>query len=163
MKLLASVTLLVATAVFAVSCDSAPSPAAAPAAGSTAATAGSDEVEKANAAPTDIKAGTALANGAPPFASLYPDAVLDQPVLTAVQAGRPGGIAQFTTSASATEVIHHYRQLADNDGLQVVMQMDQGNARAFSARSVQGAELQVVASPVDGGDTSVQLTWQADQ
>lgn len=113
------------------------------------------------AADVPMPTGAALANGAPLFASLYPDAVLSKPVLNASEAGTRGGIAEFTTGATADDVVSYYRQLAESEGLAMVMEMNQGHARAIGARGEQGSELQVVAAPVEDGTTSVQLTWQA--
>lgn len=108
----------------------------------------------------ETQAGLALVNGAPVYATLYPDAVLSKPVLRAHEAGQAGGIAEFTTPASADVVIAHYRQLAESEGLRTVMEMNQGDARAIGARGERGSEFQVVAAPVENGITSVQLTWQ---
>lgn len=102
-----------------------------------------------------------LSKDAPAFASLYPQAQLNQPVVIASENGSEGGIAEFTTIDTPEMVIDHYRLLADRSGLLPVMAMNQGSARAFAAKSNQGAELQVVASPAEDGQTSVQLTWQA--
>lgn len=161
MKLLASLTFASITSLLVVACDKAEvsheqSPADA------AAEASPEAAEPQARNHSVVPAGTPLSEGAPGFATLYPGAEMVKPALTAVHAGRHGGIAEFTTGATAEAVIEHYRDLASSDGLQVTMQLDQGNARAFSARSVDGAELQVVASPVEDGETAVQLTWQAD-
>ena len=104
-----------------------------------------------------------LAKDAPVFASLYPEATLNQPVVLANGADGPGGIAEFTTAATPDEVIAHYRRLADDAGLKPVMAMNQGNARAFAALNPAGAEVQVVASLDEAGTTSVQLTWKNGQ
>lgn len=113
------------------------------------------------AAEVSMETGAALANGAPLFASLYPDAVLSKPVLNATEAGLRGGMAEFTTEATADDVVSYYRQLAESEGLAMVMEMNQGHARAIGARGGEGSELQVVAAPMEDGNTSVQLTWQA--
>lgn len=102
-----------------------------------------------------------LAANAPAFASLYPGATLLQPTVTADGADGPGGIAEFTTSATPEQVIEHYRALADTNGLDPVMAMNQGNARAFAALDAKGAEVQVIASPGDQNLTSVHLTWKS--
>lgn len=107
-----------------------------------------------------VPTGERLADGAPTFATLYPEATLDQPVVLANGAEGPGGLAEFTTAASPDDVIDHYRRLADSAGLKPVMAMNQGNARAFAALDPAGAEVQVVASPDEAGATSVQLTWK---
>ena len=104
--------------------------------------------------------GEPLATGAPVFASLYPDATLDQPVIVADGSDGPGGMAEFTTAATPDDVISHYRRLASEAGLKPVMAMNQGNARAFAALGANGAEVQVVASHDENEATSVQLTWK---
>ena len=101
------------------------------------------------------------ASNAPAFATLYPGAALSQPVVTARGPDGPGGIAEFTTSATPDEVISFYRDAAAKTGLKPVMSMNQGDARAFAALNSAGAEVQVVASPNSEGATSVQLTWKA--
>lgn len=110
---------------------------------------------------TTAAAGAPLAQGAPQFASLYPEAELSQPVVLADGTDGPGGLAEFNTTATPDEVIAHYRKLADTAGLKPVMSMNQGNARAFAALNPAGAEVQVVASPDEAGSTSVQLTWKS--
>lgn len=111
--------------------------------------------------PGPVTAAPPLSHSAPSFAVLYPEATLSKPVLTARENGSEGGMAEFTTPDSPQQVMDHYRQLADNGGLSPVMAMNQGSARAFAAKNNSGAELQVVASSLEEGLTSVQLTWQA--
>lgn len=108
-----------------------------------------------------VATGSPLGHSAPSFASLYPDAKLSKPVLTARENDSEGGMAEFTTPDSPQQVMDHYRRLADSGGLSPVMAMNQGSARAFAAKDKNGAELQVVASSLEEGLTSVQLTWQA--
>ncbi|MNO07877.1 hypothetical protein D3C81_2302640 [compost metagenome] len=69
----------------------------------------------------------------------------------------------FTTDAAPDAVVAFYRQRAEAAGLAPVMAMNQGEARAYgaAARKENGATLQVVAAPGEGGLTSVQLTWSA--
>lgn len=102
-----------------------------------------------------------LASNAPAFASLYPGATLLQAPVLADGADGPGGMAEFTVSASPEQIVEHYRHLADKHGLDPVMAMNQGNARAFAALNAKGAEVQVVASPDDQGVTTVHLTWKS--
>ena len=106
------------------------------------------------AAPTD---------GAPAFAALYPGAQVDAPATVASGPTGPGGLITFTTDALPEAVIAFYRQRAEAAGLAPVMAMNQGEARAYgaAARKADGATLQVVAAPGEGGLTSVQLTWSA--
>ena len=65
--------------------------------------------------------------------------------------------------AAPDAVVAFYRQRAEAAGLAPVMAMNQGEARAYgaAARTANGATMQVVASPGEGGLTSVQLTWSA--
>ena len=117
-----------------------------------AAPAGEAVAASADAAPID---------GAPVFAALYPGAQADAPATVASGPTGPGGLITFTTEAAPEAVIAFYRQRAEAAGLAPVMAMNQGEARAYgaAARKENGATLQVVASPGEGGLTSVQLTW----
>ena len=103
------------------------------------------------------------ADGAPAFAALYPGAQVDSPATVASGPAGPGGLITFTTEAAPDAVVAFYRQRAETAGLAPVMAMNQGEARAYgaAARKENGATLQVVASPGEGGLTSVQLTWSA--
>lgn len=105
----------------------------------------------------------ALIDGAPTFAALYPGAQADAPPIVANGPTGPGGLITFTTDAGPDAVVAFYRQRAEAAGLAPVMAMNQGQARAYgaAARASNGATLQVVASPGEGGLTSVQLTWSA--
>lgn len=173
MKVYVTVASLAAASMLMVACDGGSTTEVTAAENSAAAsvdamtTAEVDAAEAAersaaeSAADVSLPAGTALANGAPLFASLYPNAVLSKPVLNATEAGMHGGMAEFTTEATADDVVTYYRQLAESEGLAMVMEMNQGHARAIGARGEQGSELQVVAAPMEDGNTSVQLTWQA--
>lgn len=105
--------------------------------------------------------GLTPASNAPAFAVIYPDAALSQPAVTANGPDGPGGMVEFTTSASPDDVVDYYRELAAKAGLKPVMSMNQGHARAFAALNTAGAEVQVVASPTEDGSTSTQLTWKA--
>ncbi len=160
MKFQVTVSALVcSTALLAACSNDASAPSAAEMAVAEAdGVAASVEVTPSDEVVTDTQP---LANNAPVFATLYPDAKLTQPVVVAHDHGTAGGIAEFTTVDTPEMVMEHYRQLADSSGLQPVMAMNQGTARAFAAKSSQGAELQVVASSSEDGKTSVQLTWQA--
>jgi cytochrome c1 len=117
-------------------------------------------------AATDVAAAPADAApiaGAPAFAALYPGAQADGPATVANGPTGPGGLITFTTDAGPDAVVAFYRQRAEAAGLAPVMAMNQGEARAYgaAARKDNGASLQVVASPGEGGRTSVQLTWSA--
>ena len=126
----------------------------APPAETVAALAAEAPATAASAAPID---------GAPVFAALYPGAQADAPATVASGPTGPGGLITFTTDAAPEAVIAFYRQRAEAAGLAPVMAMNQGEARAYgaAARKTDGATLQVVASPGEGGLTSVQLTWSA--
>jgi hypothetical protein len=103
------------------------------------------------------------APGAPSYAALYPGAALDQPATTAAGPEGEGGLVTFTTAASPDAVVEFYRARAEEAGLTSVMGMNQGDARAYGAAGGQSgaANLQVVAAPGEGGETSVQLSWSA--
>lgn len=134
-----------------------PPPADAPAEmASVAAAAPAAEVAAAPASAAPI-------DGAPVFAALYPGAQADGPATVATGPTGPGGLITFTTDADPDAVVAFYRQRAEAAGLAPVMAMNQGEARAYgaAARKDKGATLQVVASPGEGGLTSVQLTWSA--
>lgn len=120
--------------------------------------------KKTSTALEDLKTGEPLASNAPLYASLYPEATLSSPAVQATHNGNNGGMAEFTTQASPEQIMVHYRELAEASGLSPIMEMNQGSARAFGARSDDGSELQVVAAPVGEEElTSVQLTWQASR
>ena len=123
-----------------------------------------DAAPTAPAAPSAPVAADALAiDGAPAFAAVYPGAQIDSPATLASGPTGPGGLVTFTTEATPETVIAFYRQRAEAAGLSPVMAMNQGEARAYgaAARKENGATLQVVASPGEGGLTSVQLSWSA--
>lgn len=111
-------------------------------------------------AATPAAPATAI-KGAPAFAALYPGAQTDAAPVTASGPDGPGGIVTFTTDATPDAVIDFYRQRAEKAGLFPIMAMNQGEARAYgaSARTENGASLQVVAAPDEDGLTSVQLSW----
>lgn len=115
----------------------------------------------ATAPDTNLDTAAAAIEGAPAFAALYPGARTDGAPVTASGPDGPGGLITFTTEASPDAVIDFYRQRAEGAGLASVMAMNQGDARAYgaAARADKGATLQVVASPGQGGLTSVQLSW----
>ncbi|MFN6982620.1 MAG: hypothetical protein ACK4NU_11920 [Brevundimonas sp.] len=114
-------------------------------------------------APEAVTAAVPAAPGAPAYAALYPGAALDQPATTAAGPDGEGGLVTFTTAATPDEVVAFYRTRAEEAGLTSVMGMNQGDARAYGAAGGQAGatNLQVVAAPGDGGETSVQLSWSA--
>lgn len=100
--------------------------------------------------------------GAPTWAALYPGAEVTTPPVTGGDGATAGGLVAFTTPASPEQVIDFYRKRAEAAGLVSASAMSQGEARAYAASDAKGsgADLQVVASPVDDV-TSVQLSWSA--
>lgn len=100
------------------------------------------------------------AAGAPVWAALYPGAEVTTPAVTGGEGATAGGLVAFTTSASPEQVVDFYRKRAEAAGLVSASSMSQGDARAYAASDAEGsgADLQVVASPVDDV-TSVQLSW----
>jgi hypothetical protein len=97
----------------------------------------------------------------PAYAARYPGAQHQEGVTAESDAG-PGGLVSFTTADAPEAVIGFYRSRAEAAGLQPVMEMNQGDTRAYKAQGPNGAaSVQVVASPLEDGRTSVQLTWSA--
>ncbi len=112
-------------------------------------------------APIVLASAEPAAPGAPAFAALYPDAVVEAPPTVADGEAGPGGLVTFTTQADPETVIAFYRERAEASGLVSVMAMNQGDAQAYGAAAPEGANLQVVAAPTEDGPTSVQLSWSA--
>ena len=103
-----------------------------------------------------------IVEGAPSFAVLYPGGEIEAPATVATSAAGPGGLVAFRTDADPATVVEFYRARAEAAGLSSVMAMNMGEARSYgAAKADAGANLQVVASPVEGGQTSVQLSWSA--
>ena len=127
--------------------------------------AAADAAAPVAAAPTGTVAmaapATPAAPGAPTFAVVYPGGDLDGPATVARGPDGPGGILSFTTDATPDAVVDFYRQRAEAAGLASVMAMNTGDARAYGAAAGDGSGklLRVVATPVEGGSTSVQLDW----
>jgi hypothetical protein len=105
------------------------------------------------------------ATGAPAYSEIYPGGQVQDGAGAASGASGPGRIVTFTTAAAPDQVVAFYKQRAEAAGLHSVMAMDQGDAKAYGAagRNGSGASLQVVAAPTEGGETSVQLSWNAGQ
>lgn len=102
------------------------------------------------------------APGAPAFAVIYPGGAVEGPATMAQGPTGPGGILTFTTDATPETVTAFYRERAEAAGLTTIASMNQAGAAAYSAgngASGRGQLLSVVATPVDGGPTSVQLSW----
>ena len=105
-----------------------------------------------------------VAPGAPAFAVVYPGSSVSAPATVAQGPSGPGGIVVFTTEATPDAVVAFYRAQAESAGLKPITAMNQGEARAFSAGDGavgRGQLMSVVATPVEGGPTSVQLDWTA--
>lgn len=99
---------------------------------------------------------------APAFANLPAGAELDAPALTAAGPAGPGGMATYTTSEKPDDVIVFHKTHAEAAGLSSSMAMNQGEARAYGATNpTTGANLQVVASALETGATSVHISWSA--
>lgn len=122
-----------------------------------------DAVAPTAAAPAEspVAAAAPAAPGAPAFAVVYPGGTAQGPVTVARGPDGPGGILSFTTEATPDAVVAFYRQRAEAAGLASVMAMNTGEARAYGAAAGDGSGklLHVVATPVEGGQTSVQLDW----
>lgn len=126
------------------------------------ATRSTDAAPARQIAPAPLPSGPAAAVDAPDFAVLYPGSELDAPAVTASGPAGPGGMVTYTVQADPDSIIAFYRRHAEAAGLASVMAMNQGEARAYgAAKPDEGANLQVVASPTEGGQTSVQLSWTA--
>lgn len=140
-----------------------PAEKAAPAAAEAAAETAPKAAPPAAAAPAESPADAAApaAPGAPAFAVVYPGGIARGPVTVARGPDGPGGILSFTTEATPDAVVAFYRQRAEAAGLASVMAMNTGEARAYGAAAGDGSGklLHVVATPVEGGPTSVQLDW----
>ncbi|MDI1325182.1 MAG: hypothetical protein PSV23_00060 [Brevundimonas sp.] len=104
-----------------------------------------------------------VAPGAPSFAVIYPGGIPSGPATIAQGPGGPGGIVSFTTASSPDAIIAYYRKTAEAAGLASVMAMNQGEARAYGAAAEDGSSklLRVVATPMENGETNVQLDWTA--
>lgn len=146
-------------------CDRSAQPVEAKAAPEASAPVVADAAPSAAEAPAVVAGAAPAAGGPPSFAVLYPGAQVDgQPLAAGGEAG-PGGLITFTTSASPDDVVAFYRERAEKAGLRSVAGMNQGETRAYGAAAdaVNGASLQVVATPTETGETSVQLGWSAGQ
>lgn len=100
--------------------------------------------------------------GAPAFAVIYPGGSVEGPVTMAQGPAGPGGILTFTTDASPQTVAAFYRERAEASGLTTIASLNQPGTSAYSAgdgADGRGQLLSVVATPVEGGPTSVQLSW----
>lgn len=122
-----------------------------------------DAVTAATGASSVPASAAPAIEGAPTFAALYPGAEADGAPIAANGPSGPGGLITFSTDADPESVVAFYRQRAERAGLASIMAMNQGEARAYGAAAPgdRGASLQVVASPAEDGQTSVQLSWSA--
>lgn len=116
--------------------------------------------------PASTTGGAAIpaAEGAPAFAVIYPGGVAEGPAVMAQGPTGPGGILTYTTEATPEAVVAFYKDRAEAAGLKSINAMSQGDARGYAAgdgADGRGQLLSVVATPVEGGPTSVQLDWTA--
>lgn len=98
---------------------------------------------------------------APDFAVIYPGAEPTGPATSARGPSGPGGILNFTTQASPDEVVAFYRARAEAAGLKSINAMNRGETRGYAAGDPRNRFLNVVASPVEGSPTEVQLSWSS--
>ena len=137
-----------------------------------------NEAPAVDATPTDATTEAAAAAGptvdaapaaraapasadAPEFAVIYPGAEPTGPATFAQGPSGPGGILNFTTEASPDEVVAFYRERAEAAGLKSINAMNRGDARGYAAGDTRNRFLNVVASPVEGSPTDVQLSWSS--
>ncbi|RZJ29926.1 MAG: hypothetical protein EON85_05980 [Brevundimonas sp.] len=109
--------------------------------------------------PPGAEAAAPAAAGAPEYAVIYPGGAPKGAATPGMSPAGPGGIMSFTTDASPDEVVTFYRQRADAAGLKPINSLNSEGARAYSAGDGGNRLLNVVATPVDGGPTDVQLSW----
>ncbi|WP_253189203.1 hypothetical protein [Brevundimonas sp. LM2] len=108
------------------------------------------------------EAGSLIVPGAPAFAVLYPGGEIEAPPTIASDAVGSGGLVTFRTDAAPETIVTFYRTHAEAAGLSSVMAMNMGEARSYgAAKAGVGTSLQVVASPLEEGGTSVQVSWSA--
>jgi hypothetical protein len=158
-RMLAAAALTAAMAL--TGCSVAPTDEAASAEDAAVDAAAADAAPAA-AAPVATTAAAPAAPGAPAFAVIYPGGAVDGPATMARGPTGPGGILTFTTDASPETVVAFYRERAEMTGLTTIASLNQPGASAYSAgdgADGRGQLLNVVATPVDGGPTSVQLSW----
>ena len=116
------------------------------------------------ATPAAASAVQPVAPDAPDFAVVYPGGEPQGPPTLAMGPAGPGGILVFTTADTPDKVIEFYRGHAETHGLASIINMTQDGAKAYSAgdgAQGRGQLLSVVATPIEGGGTSVQLDWSA--
>lgn len=160
-RMLAAAALTAAMAL--TGCSGAPADEAA-SAEDVAVDAAAADAAPAVAAAVATTAAAPAAPGAPAFAVIYPGAAVEGPATMAQGPTGPGGILSFTTDASPETVVAFYRERAEATGLTTIASMNQAGASAYSAgdgADGRGQLLDVRATPVDGGPTSVQLSWSA--
>jgi hypothetical protein len=93
---------------------------------------------------------------------LYPGGEIEAPPTIASDSTGSGGLVTFLTAADPETIVTFYRARAEAAGLSSVMAMNMGEARSYgAAKDGVGTNLQVVASPLEDGTTSVQVSWSA--
>lgn len=115
----------------------------------------------ASATTSEPGAASPVAANAPQFAVIYPGGQPKGPATMAQGPAGPGGILEFTTEATPDEVVAFYRQQAEATGLKPINAMNREDARGYAAGDGGGRLLNVVATPVEGGPTDVQLSWSS--
>lgn len=139
-----------------------PAATADPTTATAAPTTSASETPVAPSVASESPAAQPIVEGAPAFAVLYPGGEIEAPATIASSAAGPGGLVAFRSDADPATIVDFYRARAEAAGLSSVMAMNMGEARSYgAAKADAGANLQVVASPVEGGQTSVQLSWSA--
>ncbi len=124
-------------------------------------------VSAAAGTPAPVGEATAAlpaAPGAPVFAVIYPGATAKAGPVSAQGPAGPGGMVEFTTSASPETVVDFYRRQADAAGLKAITTLNRDGARGYAAgdgADGRGQMLNVVATPVEDGPTDVMLSWSS--
>lgn len=133
------------------------------AAGAGAASGSSPTAAASMPSPIETPSGGALAAaGAPDFAVIYPGATPKADALTAQGPAGPGGRVEFTTGASPDQVVAFYRERAEAAGLKSINTLSRDEVRGYAAgdgASGTGKLLNVVATPLEDGETDVLLMW----
>jgi hypothetical protein len=166
MRLFAAAGLSAALAM--AGCSQSEEPTEAPAvergaaAGASSATAAPGENLSEPAAGPSGEGGAPAAAGAPEFAVIYPGGKPKADTLLAQGPAGPGGRVEFTTSASPDEVVAFYRDRAEAAGLRSINTLSRDEVRGYAAgdgASGRGKLLNVVATPLEDGETDVLLMW----
>ena len=115
--------------------------------------------------PTTSHADAAVepaAPGAPEFAVIYPGGAPKAAAASMQGPAGPGGRVEFVTSATPDEVVAFYRQRAEAAGLKSINTLSRDEVRGYAAgdgASGAGKLINVVATPLEDGQTDVLLMW----